>query len=149
MIILARETISKRKNLPVELQCGIHNITEKEYIWCVQYAGGGHYSNNFEEVSEYIKTRKFATPKQLEKIEGIKKYLLKTADYELEKLKHIEDIKNTPEYRGVKTLLEIREQVKNDLHIPPGLNTDTLIMLYYLKDISESLSQIMQDNQYK
>lgn len=142
MIILASETISKRRNLPVELQCGKNHIAEKEYIWCVQYAGQGHYFNNLEETAEYIKARKFLTTKQLEKIEGIKKSLLRSADYKLKELQHIEDIRNTSEYRKSTELAEIAEQLMQDRKAQTIVQALKLLEIASLREIKEELSSI-------
>ncbi len=146
MIILASETISKRRNLPVKLQYVTAGNDLHNFYWFVDHsANGGTYFENFEDMKEFIREKKLLTTKQLEKIEGIKKSLLKSADYKLKELQHIEDIRNTPEYRGAKELFEVRNQLKTDLNIPYSRDVDNLIMLHYLKDIGDNLYAIIQE----
>ena len=146
MIILASETISKRRNRPVKLQYIASGNDLKDFYWFVDHsANGGTYFDNFEDVKEFIREKKLLTAKQFEKIEGIKKSLLKSAEYELKELQHMEDIRNTPEYRGAKDMFEIRQPLKEDLNIPYNRDVDNLIMLHYLKDIGENLYEIIQE----
>lgn len=142
MIILASETISKRRNLPVELQCEKNHIAEKEYIWCVQYAGNGRYFNTFEETTEYIKARKFLTIKQLERINGIKTSLLESAEYKLKELQRIESVRNTPEYRKSIELAEIAEQLMKDFKAQTIVQALKLLEIASLQEIKGELQGI-------
>ena len=146
MIILASETISKRNNYSVKIQCISFDGAPDAFYWFVDRSpSGGKYFDNFEDTAEYIKTKKLLTPKQLEKIEGIKASLLKSADLEIQKLQHIEDIRNTPEYRKAAELAEIAEQLMQDRKaqtIVQALKLLELASLQELSGISGSLDSI-------
>lgn len=148
MMILASETISKRNNYSVKIQCISFDGAPDAFYWFVdQSTSGGKYFDNFEDTVEYIKTKKLLSPKQFTKLEGIKNSLLRDAYSNLDKLQHIEDIRNTAVYKGAKELLEIRDQLREDMRIPYSCNVDNLIMLHYLKEIGDNLYEIMQELQ--
>lgn len=143
-MILASETISKRNNYSVKIQCISFDGAPDSFYWFVdQSALGGKYFDNFEDAAEYIKTKKLLSPKQFTKLEGIKNRLLRDVHSNLDKLQHIEDIRNTPEYRGAKDMFEIRSQLKDDLNMY-SRDVDNLIMLHYLKEIDNNLFQLLQ-----
>ena len=147
MIILASETISRRRNLPVELQYITVGNDLKNFLWFVDHStNGGKYFEDFEDVKEYIRQKKLLSPKQLEKIEGIKTRLLNSAKDKIKELQHIEDIRNTPEYRGAKEILEIKKQLHSDFVCGEDV-AEKLIKLHYLKEIGENLFQIVQELQ--
>ena len=148
MIILASETISKRRNLPVKLEYVTAENDLHNFYWFVDHsANGGTHFENFEDVKAFIREKKLLTTKQLEKINGIKASLLKSVEYKLKELQRIEGIRDTPEYRGAKDMFEIRQQLKEDLNIPYNWDAEKLIMLHYLKEIGDNLYEIIQELQ--
>ena len=149
-MILASETISRRRNLPVKLQYITSGNDLQSFYWFVEHStSGGTYFDNFEEVKEYIQAKKLLTPKQLERVEGIKNILLKTAQKRIEELQHIEAIRSTPEYKEAKRICEIRQQLKYDGVANGERDANKLIELHYLKEIEANLYEIMQTLQEK
>lgn len=51
--------ICTRKGLPVTLQYLPDD--PKGYLYCIQYAGNGHYFRNLKEAENYLIKRKFMT----------------------------------------------------------------------------------------
>ena len=147
MIILATETISRRNNLPVELICSLSSRDSQDVLWGVKHNHREYTAETFDGIVEYIRKRKFLTPKQLEGVGDIRCSIEREANAELEKLRQIEAIRNTSEYRGVKELCQIRQQLKFDGLANSERDANKLIELHLLKEIGENLFQFVQDEQ--
>lgn len=132
-MILASETISKRNNFPVELQCRLYSTASREIEWCVKCAGQSQCFNTFEETAEYIRKRKFLSPTKLKTIGSTKSRLLEDAEYKLAELDRIEAIRNTAEYKGAVNICEIRQQLKLDGVANSERDANMLILLHYLR----------------
>ena len=146
-MILASKEISRRNGFPVYLRCELWGKDEGITRWSVERAGRVFYADTFEDAAEYIKKSKLLSAKRIEDIDSIKKDFLKKVEQELEKLQHIEDIKNTPEYRGAKAICKIRQQLRCDGVANSEKDANKLIELHYLKEMGENLFQIVQDLQ--
>lgn len=133
-MILASKEISRRNNLPVYLRCELWGKDEGITRWCVERAGRVFYTDTFEDAAEYIKKNKLLSVKKLESIEYIKQKLLQEVERKLEELQHIEDIRNTAEYRGAKAICEIRQQLRHDGVADSEKDANMLILLHYLKE---------------
>lgn len=148
-MILASKEISRRNNLPVYLRCELWGKDEGITRWSVERAGRVFYADTFEDAAEYIKKSKLLSVKRIEDIDSIKQDLLKKVEQELEKLQHIEDIKNTPEYRGAKAICEIRQQLKFDGVANSEKDANKLIELHCLNEIEANIFSILQELQDK
>jgi len=146
-MILASKEISRRNNLPVYLRCEFWGNDENFTRWCVEYAGRVLHAYTFEDAVEYIKKRKLMSAKKLECIDDIKRDLLQEVEEKLEELRHIEDIRNTAEYRGARELCQIRQQLKFDGLANSERDANKLIELHYLKEMGDNLYAIIQELQ--
>lgn len=135
-MILASIEISRRNNLPVYLRCELWGKDEGITRWSVERAGRVLYTDTFEDAAEYIKKNKLLSAKKLESIENIKQNLLQEVERKLEELQHIEDIRNTAEYRGAKAICEIRQQLRHDGVANSEKDANKLIELHYLNEIA-------------
>ena len=134
-MILASKEISRRNNLPVYLQCESWGANS-ETRWCVEYAGRVLYADTFEDAAEYIKKKKLLSAKRIKDIDSIKQSLLKDVERKLKELQHIEDIRNTPEYRKAAELAEIAEQLMQDRKAQTIVQALKLLELASLKELS-------------
>ncbi len=141
-MILASKEISRRNNLPVYLRCELWGKDEGITRWSVERAGRVLYTDTFEDAAEYIKKNKLLSAKKLEFIENIKQNLLQEVERKLEELQHIEDIRNTPEYKGAKEICEIRQQLRHDGVANSERDANKLIELHYLKQIEKTLQEL-------
>ncbi len=141
-MILASKEISRRNNLPVYLRCELWGKDEGITRWSVERAGRVFYADTFEEAAEYIEKSKLLSAKRIEDIDSIKQDLFRKVEQELENLQHIEDIRNTPEYRGATELAEIAEQLMQDRKAQTIVQALKLLEIASLREIKEELSSI-------
>ena len=76
--------------------------------------------------------------KKLERIDDIKQGLLQEVERKLKQLQHIEDIRNTAEYRAAKAICEIRQQLRHDGVANSEKDANKLIELHYLKELVQN-----------
>ena len=134
-MILARETISKRNSLPVELQYILVSEQPRYCRWfvdCLRY--GGKYFDSFEDAESFIRERKLAGSTKIKALSSIKEQLLREAETKLAELDRIEEIRNTSEYRGAKEICKIRQQLKFDGVANSERDANMLILLHYLRE---------------